>query len=375
MTRRRVNRPITYELISSNLPEYLRVVQNGNITVAGVVQLHDERTPQWQTPGGNLAELDEEQDNVSIQLEASPGAYNHPVRYMVGPDFNRRGGALPFGLKLDSDTGLISGTVIRNLVNRKDPNPFFDKDRPVWTTENQNWVLTSRDNFELQLEVTPVKGETLNYYVTTGGLPFGLTLNNQTGMLSGELSVVITNEGVEIPEVEPKPRWRTAPGRLAVNNEAEEFTFNLEATPRNGQQVEYFIQDGGLPFGIRLNRLTGELKGDTAEVYYPELPVLIDKNAPVIANNENLGKLKQGSFVNVQMVARTHAGRSIRFFEIYPDKKRNTYIPFGLTFTKQGLLDGFISEDALPGLYQFTVVVHDSVGLRSCKIFHLEVEA
>lgn len=373
MTKKRVDRKLTYSVLESDLPEYMSIVQNGELSISGIVQMSDERAPVWHTQGGSLDQLDEEQKDVRIELNASPGVYGNSVIYTVGSDFDRSGGFLPFGLKLDKETGVISGEVTRNLVGVRNTRPFFDHEAPVWHTANENWNLVSREEFSLSLDANPVKGESLIYHIVDGGLPFGLKLNRSTGEITGEFAVVITNEGMIIPEVEPKPRWRTTPGRLATKNEEELFNYTLVATPRNGQTISYYVVDGGLPFGIKLNKETGELHGDTAEVYYPELPVLIDNNAPVILTDYNLGSVKQGDYFEINLVASVHGDRKIALFEIYPDKKLRTAIPFGLTFSKQGVIRGDVYSGNKPGVYRFTIVAYDTLGLRSCKIFQMEV--
>lgn len=370
LNRKRVD----YELLQSNLPYYLRVVENGSLSVSGMIQILDTRTPVWVTEEGNIGRLVEEASDVSIELSAQPSEYGTTITYTVGPDFGRRGGTLPFGLHLDRETGIISGEVTRNMVNTSDPVPFYNDEVPIWSTEDQQWSLNSLDDFSLQFEANAIDPElSLAYYIVDGGLPFGLHLNTDTGELSGNLALVLTNDGYEIPEIVPKPRWLSPPGRIARKGEQETFEFTLEAIPQLGETITYEVIKGGLPFGMRLDLTTGTIYGDTAEVYYPELPVVLDRNAPIFMMEPDLGRVSAGDEVSIEILTRAFDNRTITSYAVYRDKSSGHTLPFGLVLSKEGVITGTVSEDNIPGLYRFTIVITDSAGLKSCNIFDMQV--
>ena len=156
--------------------------------------------PEWITPAGSLGQFDESQP-MFFNLQA------------VDPDdddvtFSIVSGALPTGLTLDTDTGQISGTpaqvasdTIFNFdVRAEDPEGLF-ADRsfsleilnvlnipPVWVTpsgllgEFDEEVSLNINLVAVDLDASP---QPLEYNVTSGTLPPGLTLDINTGVISG----------------------------------------------------------------------------------------------------------------------------------------------------------------------------------------------
>lgn len=134
-----------------------------------------------------------EYDSVSLNLVATPASGRSMAKYVI------RSGALPWGLKLNTQTGAITGTTVENRL----PNdtPFFDDTKnPVFSDTvggiNQTVVeggsigsyakgATVSATFSNQGNVPNVNK--LTYYIARGKVPRGLTLNPLTGQLSGTI--------------------------------------------------------------------------------------------------------------------------------------------------------------------------------------------
>lgn len=357
--------------IESNLPSYLSLRVNGNGSLKGRIQIANGNAPQWVTEEGNLLRLVESDTDISVTLEAHP-VIGTSINYTVFPSFDGSGGFLPFGLKLDKDTGELYGDAIQNVINTTDPEPFFEEDRPVWVSTNQNWDFGERENVEIQLEAESQTDSELVYFIRSGGLPFGLRLNRDNGLISGNTGEVV-EEGDGMPVIEPKPRWYTPSGTILRTNEKETVDLQLNAMPRNGEQLTYFVIDGNMPWGLRLDRETGKIEGITGEVIHPEPVVIVDANAPIITTNTNLGNIRIGDEIDIQLDSQIYFGRELDRYVLHPYKETRTALPFGLRFTKDGRIHGRIDDSNHLGTYVFTVVVYDSVGLRSCDFFRFNI--
>lgn len=374
-TRRiRQKKPATLSIINSNLPPYITISQNGKTFLSGRIQIIDGSAPQWITEEGDILKLDESDTDISFTLQANPSPVATTLNYTVYPSFDGKGGYLPFGLRLDKDTGEIYGDAIQNFINTTDPEPFFEEDRPTWlTTQNPAWNFGEREEINIQLEAESQTETDLVYFVRSGGLPFGIRLDRATGLINGTTADVVTATSNELPIIEPKPRWYTPSGLIIRTSERVDIDFQLNAQPRNGTSLTYFLIDGAMPWGLRLNRETGLISGNTDEVVYPELPVIVDSNAPFITTNTELGTFNIGDSVDIQLESTIYTGRTLDKYVLYPEKESVTALPFGLRFTAEGRIHGTINSANHLGLYMFTIVVYDSVGLRSCNIFSINI--
>ena len=167
-TTRRIlqKKPATLSVINNNLPSYLTINENGKTFLSGRIQIQDNNAPAWITEEGDILKLDESDTDISFNLEANPSPIGTTLNYTVYPSFDGNGGYLPFGLKLDKDSGEIYGDAIQNVINTTDPEPFFEEDRPVWlTTQNPAWNFGEREEINIQLEAESQTDTDLIYFV------------------------------------------------------------------------------------------------------------------------------------------------------------------------------------------------------------------
>lgn len=436
------SRKAKLSLINSNLPSYLNVYEGDDFKVRGRIQLEDDRAPSWITESGSIAVLDDGTKDVSVQLSAELGQ-GSIMRYGLLPQADGTGGFLPFGLTLNSSTGLISGDIERVQNHSIEPITFFEEDRPVWNTGSQTWFHNEEEGINIVLSATPVTGNSIHYTINDGYLPWGIVLSkdgtisgttNQTIfgeadkytqsppswntplgliMVSEELEQVsyqlsadasddnpnsslsyrivdgnlpwglsltsngliegqnteVYNKDIVPPDVFPKPLWVTPFGLIKKMNERESVEIQMEATPQNGTIMEYRIISGNLPWGIALTS-DGMLSGGFDEIIYPELPDIIDDNAPVINSSSSLGDYIIEQDINIPLAFGIYEGRTIKRVFV----ERTDTMPLGITLSSQtGLIGGTISADTKLGTYSFTVTVVDTAGMRSSKVFNMTV--
>ena len=147
------------------------------------------RTPVWTDPG---AQSHEEGEGVSVPLVASDPD---------GEDVDFSAAGLPPGLSIDSETGVVSGTlgyesageysVTATATDGADPvdQPF------TWTVANTNrtpvWTDPGAQSHEegegvsVPLVASDPDGEDVDF--SAAGLPPGLSIDSETGVVSGTL--------------------------------------------------------------------------------------------------------------------------------------------------------------------------------------------
>ncbi len=198
----------------------------------------------------------------------------------------------------DSDSATISavtsaGTagsasvVVTNTVGSNVANSLFTYALPPTATANstavQNLTLTGT-----MTNITPLTGSggiaPLTYYVSSGTLPSGLTLNSSTGVISGTPNVAYSTASVVIAVKDsnnisasttasvsftvvarPTATTNTTPRTLAVGLPISSFT---PITGTGGTApLNYFISSGTLPSGLTLNSSTGLVSGTPTAIY------------------------------------------------------------------------------------------------------------
>ncbi len=235
-------------------------------------------------------------------------------------------GSLPPGLALVSDT--ISGI----------PSPA--PTAPIWVTASGGLGATAQGaTFSAYIAATGA----YTYAVRSGLLPWGVTLDTASGLLSGDLSVI----GGPLDDPGPPPVWSTPAGSLGTVREAPNasffpVSFSLSAS---GAAV-YTLAGGLLPWGLTLDRGTGAITGHAWNIgggtWEPD--TTITWLAPV---STNLGSFAQGASVGT--ISQTVSAAGV--FSVTAGT-----LPWGLTMVRgTGAISGTISPENPPGLYGFTV--------------------
>ncbi len=257
--------------------------------------------PTWLTLEGSLAQAFEGEEYLTTLQAFDSDANRDPISYAIAT------GALPPGLALNQNTGVISGinNTDTNIVNDTfeftvfafDGIDFTPRDFSIEVVDlgdlNQppEWVtpaglLGSIDEsspISIALIATDPDGDDLSFSVTAGILPPGLSIDNNTGVISGSPDSVVSNitfnfavrtedpgglfadrtfalEILDTPNVEPV--WVTAAGLLGEVEEGLPTLFALVATDTDGPLLLiYSVTSGALPPGLSLNSSTGIIDG------------------------------------------------------------------------------------------------------------------
>lgn len=196
-------------------------------------------------------------------------------------------GSLPEGLSFNTNTGVISGTPTTTDVDGNEylftvratdtGGNFVDRQFTINSNAKPEWVTTSPlpngpvgSAYSSTFSVaTGIFGSEVSYSVTSGTLPQGLSLNSNTGVISGtpsaNASTTFTVRAQDqyglysdkefILITNTPPSWATASGQIT-----EDAQLNASA---NGiaTSVTYSVQSGALATGLSLNSSTGLISG------------------------------------------------------------------------------------------------------------------
>ncbi len=206
---------------------------------------------------------------------------------------------LPAGLGINSATGQITGSVSYSaaegptdpytvVISVSDPNGQTGNTSFAWTVTDtpQPPVLTNPGNqtsaegasVSLQLSASDPNGQTLTYVAT--GLPAGLSVDPQTGLISGDVSyaaadtaggsytvhVAVSDESNlsasqaftwTATETAQKPSL-TSPGD-ETNRAGTALTLPIQASDPDGASLSYSAS--GLPPGLGISATTGTITG------------------------------------------------------------------------------------------------------------------
>ena len=231
--------PIGYTIQSGTVTPGLSLATFTGI-LSGVPQ-PDPNAPVWTTAAGSLGTVNQG-DAFSSTLIAPSAA-----------DFLISGGILPWGLVMNVATGAISGTA--SVIGGPEDSPGAP---PTWTTAagSLGTVRNSYNGASDPVSISLSATDGTIYTVVSGGLPWGVTMNRDTGALTG-FALFVGNDGVWEPVT--VVTW-SAP----VSSDLGSFARGASVGPiaQTASPAGVFQVVGGiLPWGLTLDRDTGAISG------------------------------------------------------------------------------------------------------------------
>ena len=351
-----------------------------------------DSAPKWLTTAGAL-----KAGKVGVAYSYTLVATGSPA-----PKYKVSDGDLPDGLKLNEDTGVVSGTpgVAGSYeFEVKASNPVGDQSARftiVVDPEDVAAGITTPGGalalgkvgipYDVRIGVTGRPAPEISW---TGTLPPGLTLDKKTGVLSGtpatagtyEFTVTATNKvngversssvtfTIEVSRIEVPAQLVTPPGELDAGKVGQAYKVTFTAS---GEPAAQFRVSGQWPAGLTLDGKTGVLSGTPAAAGTYRFQITAWNR---VGGNE---KTSDGSFmiridpVDAPAGITTAPGAipEARAGEPYsykidmtgsppPDVEVTGTIPPGMTFDeKTGLLSG---TPTTPGTYEFSITVTNRV--------------
>ncbi|HNG31453.1 MAG TPA: putative Ig domain-containing protein [Blastocatellia bacterium] len=206
--------------------------------------------------------------------------YSQIVTAAGGATFSVTSGALPPGLMLNGSSGSLSGTPsmsgsfnFRITASLSGCTDFRDYTLnivcPVITLNKGLLIGKAGENYNQSITVTPAG--TYTFSLSAGNLPSGLTLNPNTGQLSG----IVTTAGAFIFTVKALTAGGCAGTQsytlaiacptialsaLATPVLGTFYNQTVSATPAGGN-YSFTVSEGTLPSGLILNPATGVISG------------------------------------------------------------------------------------------------------------------
>ena len=143
---------------------------------------------------------------------------------------------------------------------------------PVWVTGTSLPIITKDLAYSTTVVATDPEGADVDYTIVSGSLPAGITLNSETGVISGTTSAITVDGasytvGIRAADslgnfvdrtftayANIGPAWVTPAGELTATNYGVSYSYQLEATAGEmGGVTTFSIVSGSLPSGLSLS--------------------------------------------------------------------------------------------------------------------------
>lgn len=210
--------------------------------------------PVWKTPKGNLGTI-QEQEFYELKLECVvPNDLDPNLSYKV------IAGSLPPGIVLNEVAGSLNGrpkdlyrfrgvpydvaedvtsTFCVRVTNEKTGQiadrtfklTVTGQDAPTFVTESKELgVIFDGSYAEYQIIAIDVDREPLTYYLVEGSLPPGMSLNKDTGIISGIVIPSPAIEGMSQAGWSTEAGWDVNPWDFASRNVSKRYEFSIAVT-------------------------------------------------------------------------------------------------------------------------------------------------
>lgn len=145
---------------------------------------------------------------------------------------------------------------------------------PAWVTNTPLPTFTRNVSYSTTLVASDTENSDIDYAIVSGSLPTGLSLDQETGVISGtptsSLNVSFTvratdaggnfvDKAFTMPNA--SPTWVTSAGALTNATSGSAYSYTVSATDDSGTAPTYSIASGSLPSGLSLNATTGVISG------------------------------------------------------------------------------------------------------------------
>jgi hypothetical protein len=349
----------------------------------------------------------------------------HVARVINGrnPTYSLIAGALPTGLSLNANTGIVTGTLANvdgsfeytlratsGLVHadRTFTANVAANQAPVWVT-NAGSLGADYDStqVEIQLEAEDPENQPIKYSIVAGSLPLGLFLNQNTGVISGTLNpvtddttfffTIAASDGVSSTQrafsyqtlFASVPQWVSPAGLIGTQTELRNFTYTLQAT--GAHPITYSVVSGQLPPSLTLDANTGVINGTVDAVALDkiynftvsafdgvksknqnqQIRVLKDR-PPTWISSGQIGQGFGGAAFSTTVVA-----QDPNFMSVTYSMANGSSLPGDLTLSPSGFISGNLPEVEITTSYNFSIVASDGnlTAQRSFSINVLKNEA
>jgi len=317
--------------------------------------------------------------NKSVQLEliGTPGTWS-----IIN-------NGLPNGLSFNTGTGVVSGTPTefgdfsftvkhKNICGEttKEISLFVCVLAQITSSNSMNFVMGSAGSTQLTSSGTP------GTWSIVGSLPTGLSLNSNTGVISGTptvsgnftFTVKLETHCSEVTQlinmsVCAKPSITSSSSMNCIMNEPVSFQLTSSGTPGTWSIV------GSLPTGLSLNSNTGVISGT---------PTVFGEFTFVIKVENSCGENSQGvSMVVCVKPQITSTNDDVKFEINEPVSKQLSFygmpvtwsvtvgsLPTGLSLSSSGIVTG---TPTVAGNFNVTLTITNSCGTAN-KEFIFEIE-
>lgn len=232
--------PIVYTIQSGTVTPGLSLATFTGI-LSGIPQ-PDPNAPVWTTAAGSLGTVNQGATFSSLLVAPSASL------------FTVSSGVMPWGLVMNVATGAISGTA--SVIGGPEDSPGAP---PTWTTAagSLGTVRTTyngiNDPVSISLSAT---GGTI-YTVAAGGLPWGVTMNRDTGALTG-FALFVGNDGTWEPDTVVTWSAPTSTNLGTFARGASVGTITQTNTLPGGW---VYVSAGVMPWGLTMARSGGAITG------------------------------------------------------------------------------------------------------------------
>ena len=280
--------------------------------------------PVWKTPKGNLGTI-QEQEFYELTLQATVPDDSAPLlKYKI------IAGTLPPGIILNETTGIVGGRPkelyrfrgvpfdvaedisstfccrVTNLRTNQVSDRTFSltvtgQDAPTIVSNVEELGKVFDGTYaEFQITAIDLDREPLTYYVSTGALPTGLSLNKSTGVISGFVQPTEFLETGSLVGWSTEIGWDENPWDFNARNISKRFEFDISVTDTKDIVTKKFSI-----YVISKDSLTADNESILVNGYYDMVTADVDnKRNPVITTpSADLGVYAHDNYFAYQFKA------------------------------------------------------------------------